>query len=145
MTYETIDWDAEAQHLKTAFGVVGKCFWVSQANFVHINFGKGPAVYGQVLTVKSGGYTAMCSSGDRVHILYHPNGLYFELSRLMEVYCSAFIGWNSKEPVTQGYAAPMHRALAYLVMNSHAVAAAMNLTEHEKLEWIREYEERYGL
>lgn len=140
-TYDTIDWQAEAQRVKRAFGVEGECeFRLENYERLLYEDGDEGMIY-QPKIAENLYVQAAWTDSDRYFLIHQCHG-----------HKSTSIGiWDTgvlnDSPNDLTYAVPLARALFHLDLLTPEVETALQVTisHHEKLEWLREYEERYGV
>jgi len=148
MDYETIDWEAEAQRVARAFGLSEKCYFREQVPPAT----SSSRLYYHDLCWKDtkGGYEFPDGSGVIFICVYVKQiGVRYGFEREYgRANTSFLLNWKSK-PIVRGNDAVLVPLLAkglfHLGLLTAEVETMLNVSNHEKLEWAREYEERYGL
>ena len=136
-SYETLDWEAEAIRMARAYGVKVECAFIETRygkDFIDIATRKKAEISEGV--VGTAGY----SPSNRFYtVRSRSSWTVIQLSWLGEVQ-SAHVGKDFE-------VAALARAFFHLELLTPEVEAALSvsITAHEKLEWAREYEERYGI
>lgn len=134
MTYETLNWELEAQRVARAFGVEGECDW-------HIHNEDR-----RLFLADTSPYVPYVPfSCSEIAIAYARSGRDFHNASSYLV-----IGFDGKIHVNEGaekFGKPLARALFHLDLLSPAVESALgvSISHHEKLEWTLEYEARHGV
>ncbi len=137
ITFETMDWEAEAKRVSLAFGVEEKCRFVKSSLNETMTF--RPLTDGQDVKVPDGSvrvyyqlkvrsYQIFASSKISVAVRFITSG--GVITRIVPKDCPAV--------------KPLARALFHLDLLTPEVEAALkvNISAHQKIEWTLEYEER---
>ena len=150
--YETMDWEAEAKRIARAFGVEGEChFEVPQHD--------PPAQGGSQRIPQTGFRTLRLKNGDYARLA---NGVHFWcdyrrgagrnywLRASLHSRLGIKVAWGGQlafQIDDYTLAPALTKGSFHLGLLTSEIEAALkaNVTAHEKLEWTREYEERYGL
>jgi len=146
--YSSIDWIAEATRVAQAFGVEGECHWNdSQPVGLHRKLKSN----GNTPVVNSGHFLDyfMCLTGPFIRIWQTENGdeygnLGTQIEANLNTSNSRFTIYGNPD---KAFLLIFARALFHLNLLTIEVenALCVIISATEKMEWGREYEERYGV
>lgn len=138
MTYETMDWEAEAKRVAAAFGVTSECIWIdlgSKGNKKLVSLDAAECKYG--IPISEDAYAL---------IEYSRKWRYFEI---FDGYpdISIYINWQGvvwDEPDVIQHSDTISKALFHLSLLTPEAEASLKvaISHHQKLEWTLEYEAR---
>ena len=139
MDYETIDWDAEALRIARAFGVEAPLRFRRKIKDSKIRH-----------DLLSGSHTHIVVHETlRLTVNYKPHCLHFKL-HYGDVATAVTIGYNGmvgQATVESKYSNQLAKGLFHLGLLHHDTIEILgwSISEHDKLEWLLEYEERYDV
>jgi len=140
MDYDSIDWEVEAKRVARAFGIEEQCQFVLDNDLVSrsLYVGDDPYFY--------------LSSEAIVRVDYFDLGRSFQTMNPRQAKAVLFVSidWDGFILMSQAefkLSLLLSKPLFHLGLLSPEVEAALKLTitAHQKIEWARQYEERYGL
>jgi len=150
-TFETLDWNAEARRVARAFGVTEECHFHTYVENEPIENGDGDYPYLR-LTLKDGLTEPTIFCRDDVALLCEYDE---DIGRSYYVYAEKGVTgirmeWDESlaSLIKDSTLLPLlAKGLFYLDILTPEVEETLKITvtAHEKLEWAREYEQRYGL
>ena len=136
-----MDWKAEAERVARAFGLEGKCEFYRRNKHDESRYFRH--------LVKPYAITFPHPIGEtRLRVTYDPNGRHFDLSN-GSAWSLMSVGWDVRQyqlPILAFYNFHIAKALFYLDLLTPEIEDALevSISAHEKLEWILEFEARYG-
>ena len=137
MTFETMDWEAEAQRVALAFGVEAKCRFVKSNLNETMTF--RPTTDGQDVKVPDGSVRVYYQSKVRSYQIFASN----EVNAAVRFIASGGVRTRIV-PRDCPAVEPLARGLFYLNLLTSEVEASLQvaISAHQKAEWTLEYAKR---